>query len=229
MVVVLGNPAEVDIAPEQVAALTRNVEDMALVGGDDALGADVREVGVGDHVHHAPGMVGDLALVRGADGLAHARMGAVTADDVFCADRELLALVLARAAAQTHLDGVLALADGEVDELVTVVGGIAGGLAAHELAEVVEDARLVDDQVGELRDTLRVVVGDAAAHNVLRGQRVRGPKGRLGDAVGLVNDLVGEPERREGLDRPGLDTVSVTEFEASAPLLDEASRDLGKD
>ena len=79
-------------------------------GLDGALGADVGEVGDGEHVHDAPRVVGLVAGDGAADRLAHPAARAVRADDVLGPDGALLALVGAGGVAQRHRDGVLALA-----------------------------------------------------------------------------------------------------------------------
>ena len=80
--------AEVDVEPHHVAALARDEQDVALVRGlDRGLEPDVREVGDGQHVHDAPGVVGEVAARHGADRIAHPAARAVAADDVLGADR----------------------------------------------------------------------------------------------------------------------------------------------
>ena len=74
---------ELDIEPDQIAALARDDEDAAVVGGlDQRLEADIGKVGDGQHIHHAPGVVGGIAVQRAADRLAHGAARAVAADDV---------------------------------------------------------------------------------------------------------------------------------------------------
>ena len=86
--------AEVDVHAEEVAALARDQQDAAAVAGlDGALGADVGEVGDGEDVHDAPGVVGLVAGERAADRLAHLAARAVRTDDVLGPDDALLALV----------------------------------------------------------------------------------------------------------------------------------------
>ena len=71
-VVVLIHLTQIHVHAEQEPALTGDVQDGAVLGLDGALGADVREVGLGDHVHHTPGVVGHGTDVLRADGLADA-------------------------------------------------------------------------------------------------------------------------------------------------------------
>ena len=82
--------AEIDVEPHQVAALARDEQDVALVGRlDRRLQPDIREVGDGEHVDDAPGVVGEVAMRHGADRVPHAAARAVASDDVFRADRLL--------------------------------------------------------------------------------------------------------------------------------------------
>ena len=57
-----------DIQANEIAAFARDDDDAAVVGGlDQRLEADVREVGDGQHVHHAPGVIGGVAVQRAPD------------------------------------------------------------------------------------------------------------------------------------------------------------------
>ncbi len=57
------------------------------------LSADIREVGDGEDVHDAPGVVGLVAGKGTADRLPHLAAGAVRTDNVFGPDDAFLALV----------------------------------------------------------------------------------------------------------------------------------------
>src|SRR5699024_9076933 len=82
-IVVLRYGAEIDVHPEEVVALTRNVQDVAtVVRLDGAFGANVREVGVGEYVHHAPGMFRVVAGELAPDRVPDATVRAVAADHV---------------------------------------------------------------------------------------------------------------------------------------------------
>ena len=113
-------------------------------------------------------------------------------------------------------------------ELVAVVGPDARGGVRRELGEVVEHARLVDDQVRELADAGRVVVGARRTHDARRLGRVGLPERHLGDAVRLGDDALGETERLEGLDAARLDAVGLADLEATAAALDDAGRHAGE-
>ena len=74
---------ELDIDADQIAAFPRDDEDAAVVGRlDQRLEADVGKVGDGQHVHHAPGVVGGIAVQLAPDRLAHRAARAVAADDI---------------------------------------------------------------------------------------------------------------------------------------------------
>ena len=78
----LAQLVHLDVEAHQVAALARNHQQVAVGGLHGRLEADVGEVGDGQHVHHAPGLVGRVAHQLPADGLAHRAARAVAADDV---------------------------------------------------------------------------------------------------------------------------------------------------
>ena len=224
----LGDGAEVDVHAEQVPALAGDQQDAAAGAGlDRALQADVGEVGAGEHIHDAPGVVRLVALQLAADGPAHAGAGAVTADDVAGADGSLGAgvRIVVAGAPQPNLDrvvgGVGIVGDGEVDELPPVVRAHPGRGVVHELGEVVEDAGLVDDEVGKFGDADLVVDGAVGAVDVVGVGGVGFPERHLGDPVRLVGDLTGEAERLEGLDAPRLDAVGLADLEAVRAAVDD--------
>ena len=54
---------ELNIQPNEITALARDDDDAAIVGRlDQRLEANVGKVGDGKDVHHAPGMVGGIAV-----------------------------------------------------------------------------------------------------------------------------------------------------------------------
>src|SRR6185312_13179767 len=229
-VVVLRDDAEVDVHAEEVPALARDEQDgTAVVRLDGALGADIGEVGLGQDVHDAPGVVGLVAGHGAADGGADLGAGAVAADDVLGVDGLGGSLVRAGAADQADLDGMVALVGHlQALEVPAVVRGEAGGGVAGDLGEVVQHAGLVDDQVLELADAGLVVLGAAAAHDVRGVLGVRAPEGHLGDPVGLGGDGLGEAERLERLDGAGLDAVGLADLQAAAAAFDQAGGDVGE-
>ena len=86
--------AQVHVHAEQVPALAGDQQDAAAGAGlDGALGADVREIGDGEDVHDAPGVVGLVAGQVAADRLADLAAGAVCTHHVLGADDALLAFV----------------------------------------------------------------------------------------------------------------------------------------
>lgn len=173
-------------------------------------------------------MRGAAADVRASDRLAYAAARAVAPGDVLGTDRALLPRPLTRDVAQRDLDRVLALVvHGESCELDAVVGGDAARAVHRGLGEVVEHARLVDDQVRELADVVGVVGGPRGADDLVRPLGVRAPEVHPADVVGLRDDALGEAERLERLDAPRLDAVCLAEHQAALALLDDARRDIG--
>src|SRR5699024_12496090 len=93
--IVFGVFAEVDVHAEQVTAFARDVEYVAVLRRDRALGADVGEVGVREHIHHTPGVIGLVSGHLAPDRRAHLRPGPVAADDVAGPDGAFLTGALA--------------------------------------------------------------------------------------------------------------------------------------
>jgi hypothetical protein len=108
----------------EVATLAGNDEDVAAAAGlDRRLEADVGEVGHGEDVHHAPGMVGGVAVELAPDRLPHGAARAVAADHVLRAHRDLGAYAGGIGAAQSDGDRAIArVADRDVHDLEVVVG-----------------------------------------------------------------------------------------------------------
>ena len=74
-----------------VATLTRDEQDVPFVRRlDRRLQPDVWEVGFGEHVDDAPGVVGKIATRHGADCVPHATARAIASDNIFRADLLLL-------------------------------------------------------------------------------------------------------------------------------------------
>ena len=70
---------QLDIHPEQIPAFTRNDQDIAFLRGlDQALAPQIREIGVCQNVHHAPGLMRGVAVQLASDGFAHCAARAVT-------------------------------------------------------------------------------------------------------------------------------------------------------
>ena len=105
--VVRVNLAEVHVEPHQVAALAGDQQDVAVIPGlNRGLDSNIREVGDGEHIDDAPGVIGEIAARLGADRIAHQAACAIAADNVPGADRDLRAV--AHLAERDH-DRVLAL------------------------------------------------------------------------------------------------------------------------
>ena len=222
-VVVVGrNSAEVDVHAAQVPALARDQEDVPRLGVDRALDAPVGEVGVDEDVHDTPGVLRHVTDVHPPDRLAHAAARTVRADDVPRPDGPLPRGIL-----HTHFDARLGvLGHGEPEELDAVVGHDAARSVERGLGEVVEHARLVDDEVRELADVVRVVGGARAPHDLRGVGGVGAPEVHPADVVGLGDDALGEPERLEGLDAARLDAVGLTEHQPPVAPLDEPGDDV---
>ena len=59
---------ELDVEADEISAFPRDDENVALMCGlDQALAANVREIGDGQHIHHAPGVVCRVAVKLAPD------------------------------------------------------------------------------------------------------------------------------------------------------------------
>src|SRR5699024_1732593 len=158
-VVVLGHGTEVDVHPEEMIALAGNVQDVAaVVRLDGALGANIREVGVGEHVHHAPGVFRVVPGELAAERVANAAVCTVAADHVRGAPGAYRTFAGPRSVAQPVGQRTLVVAGvRQGDARVAEVRLPSAGRVVCGLGEVVEYTSLVDDQVGDRADPAGVV------------------------------------------------------------------------
>ena len=230
-VVVRSGFAEVDVHARHRATFAWNVEDRAaIVGLDRTLGTPVWEVSFNDGVDDTPRVCGLLAYAGCADVAADLRTRTVGADEVLGAHRELFASLLAERVPQVHEQwvflGVVAFVGNVFDAVVRLH---AGWLVAHELAEVLHNARLVDDQVRELGDTVWVVRGECRADDVLWVFWVRLPERHFAEVEGLVDHAVCESEGLERFDGASLDAVCLADLQLVFAALDKAHIELWED
>jgi hypothetical protein len=210
-----------------MSPFARDQQDAALFPLDGALGADIGEVGDSERVHHAPGVVGLVPGEGAANRCAHFAPRAVGTHHIFGAHYAFLALVRPGGVQECHGDGVVALVgDAEGQELVAVVGLQAGRRVGREFGKVVQHAGLVDDEVRELADAHLVVDGAGGANDVGVVGGVRLPERHLGDAVGLGNDALREPEGLEGFDAARLDAVGLADGKPSGTPFDDPRGDI---
>ena len=222
--------AVVDIAqghvePEQEAALTGDQQDRAvLVREDPALLADVREVGLGQHVHHRPGVSGRVLLDLDVRAVANPAAGSVVADDVLGAHRALAALGIA----QQHLDRMLlGLVHLQLQELISVVGRDPGRAALGVLGEVVDDPCLVDDQERELAHARGRVLGSHAAHDPAGILGIGSPEVHIDQPVRLGVDAIEEAVGLEGLAASGPESVGAAYLQTARAGVDDPRADAG--
>ena len=96
------------------------------------------------------------------------------------------------------------------------------------IAEVGEQARLVDDHVRELRQALLGVLNALGTRDPGWLLRVRPPKGHLVDPIRLADETVGQTERFEHLDRTTGDPVGLTNLERTIPSIDDRGPNIGE-
>ncbi len=132
------------------------------------------KVGVHEDVHDTPRVRRELSDVLATDGLAHTTACAVAAHDILGSNDPLLPGAFAGNMAHPNLDRVLPrVADRQAEEFDAVVRRDASGAVGRGLGEVVEDPRLVDDQVRELADLQGIVFGAGRADVVLWGRAAK--------------------------------------------------------
>ena len=183
-----------------------------LVGAHEGFHAPIREIGDGQHIHHAPGVVRRIAVQRPADGAAYVRACAVAADDVVGA--QLLGLALAARGGVFHRDGdgVLGGAgvDDQVHHLQTVVGFQPRGRVPHEVEEHVVYPRLVDQHMGHLGGAVGHVLHTRDTREVfIRAGR---PECGFIDPDRLAHHLSRKAEGLEHLHRAHADAVGLAFF-----------------
>ena len=218
---------EVDVEPHHVAALPRDQQDVAVVGGlDRCLEPDVREVGDREHVDDAPSVVGEVAARHGPDRVPHEAACAIAAHDVFRADLLLLASPCVR---QGDEHGMVARRlDRQRHELPSVVGDEPGRRFMHVVLEVAQQARLVDDQVRELGQAVLGVL-DAPGTRDLGSVLRRGtPERGLVHPIRLTQQLGAETEGVEHLHRAAGDAVRLADLQRAVPAVDDPRRDAGE-
>src|SRR5271170_3917076 len=78
---VLVQLVELDVQADEIAAFPGNDQEAAFIGRlDRRLYADVGKVGDGEHIHHAPGLVGRISVQRPPERRAHGAARAVATD-----------------------------------------------------------------------------------------------------------------------------------------------------
>ena len=224
---------QLDVEPDQVSALARDDEDVALVRGvDGALEPDVREVGDGQGVQDAPGLVHRVAPQFAADRRPGAAARALAADDVLRPDRRGIAGLLE----------VLEVLQGDRHRVLRRAAGVdldAAGVEAieraqlagrplHVVQKVGEHARLVHDHMGHFRQALFDVLDTPGTRDSGPVLRVRSPEGDLVDPVALGDQPVGQAEGLEHLDGAAGDPVGLAHLERAVLAVDDDRPDLGE-
>ena len=99
---------------------------------------------------------------------------------------------------------------------------------AHDVEKEVMDARLVEDDMREFRQTVLDVLHPAAADDVRGLPFVRLPERGLVDPTGFLQHALAESEGMEHLHGAAGDAVGLPEQQAARLLLDDAGLDVGK-
>jgi len=219
--------AEIDVEPHHVAALARDEQDIALIRRlDRGLEADIREVGDGEHIHDAPGVVGEVAVRLGADRIAHQTARTVAADNVLRADRLLGASF--QIAYRGYNRTIAFRFDLQGDEILAIVRNQSRRRLLHVVQKILEQAGLIDDQVRKLREAVLGVLDAPGAHDRRAILRRRPPEDGFVHPVGLADEFLAQTESLERFDRAAGDAISLTHLERAAAALDKARADIGK-
>ncbi len=220
--------AEIDIEPHHVAALTRDEQDVPFVRRlDRRLQPDVREVGVGEHVDDAPGVVGEVAARHGADCVPHAAARAIASDNIFRADLLLLP-GLRVLQGDNHGVGARGL-DRQGNELPAVIGDKPRRRSVHVVFEVAQQARLIDDQVRKFGQVVSGILHPPGSDDFRSIFGRRTPEDRLVHPVGFADQFPAQAEGVEHLDRAAGDPVRLTDLQRTLATIDDACPDAGED
>ncbi len=192
--------------------------------------ADVGEVGDGQHVHHAPGVVGRIAHQLAAYGAAYTAARAVAADHVAGFDGFDLAAVSGIGALHLHGDGVVGCAAVhlQIHKVTGVVRLQPGGGVAHVLQVEVVHPRLVQHHVRKLGQAVFGVLHPAMAHDAALGLAVGLPEGDFVDPAGFFEHAVGEVEGLEHLHGAAGNAVGLAQLQGAVFLVHDAGADAGK-
>lgn len=197
---------------------------------DQGLETDIRKIGHRQHVHHAPGVVGGIAMQFAADRLAHRAARAVATDDVMRPDGFDLALVRRIDAFEAHRHGMVGRPRGridlEVEQAPAIIGLELGRRPSHDVEKAVMDARLVEDDVRKFRQPVLDVLHPAAADDLLRRLPVRLPERGLVDPIGLLQHALAETVGVEHLHGAAGDAVGLADRERARLLLDDTGLDI---
>ena len=218
------------VEARQVATLARNHQQVAASGLHRHFESDVRKIGHGQHVHHAPRLVGGVAHQAATDGRAHRAARAVAANDIARPHRFQLARMDRIGSLHVHRDRVIC--GGAVHRHIQQAAGVMrlqpAWRVAHHIEIEVMDPGLVQDHVGKLRQAVFRVLHTAVAHDVQRPLLVRLPEGHFIDPAGLLEDPLTEIEGLEHLHGPAGNTVRLPQQQRAILLLDDAGLDVWK-
>ena len=213
--------AHVDIKPDEIAAFARYEQDIALVLRlDRGFQPDIGKVSDREHVHHAPGVVGEVALRLRADRLPHLAARAVAADDIF---RTHGFRGVRRDVAQGRGDGIVAPGiDRQGLELPTKVGDEPRGRPGHVFLQVLKETSLVDDHVREFGEPILDVLDAAGADDSGRIVRRWTPEHGLVDPVGFPGQALAQTKSLEHLHGAARHAVGLATLQRPLASLDDA-------
>src|SRR5262245_16255762 len=227
---------QLDVDANEIASFARDDQNAALVGGlDQTFHADIRKVGDGENIHHAPRLIGRVPAQRAPEGLAHGASRPVATHDIPGLERLDLPLVrridplepdrhrMGRRGASGGVDRDL-----QVEKSAGVMRFQPACRIAHDIKVVIMYARLVQDDVRKLREPVFDILYSAMPSDSIFDGIVRLPKCGLVNPACLLHHTFAEAERLEHLHGPAGNAVSLAELERAGFLLNDLGLDVWK-
>ena len=98
----------------------------------------------------------------------------------------------------------------------------------HGIEVEIVDARLIEDDMWELGESVLDVLNAVAADQGPATRLVGFPKVKLANPAGLLHDAIGKTKSLEHLHRAAGDAVGLTDLKSARFLLDDAGCDIGE-
>ncbi|MNY21289.1 hypothetical protein D3C86_1548230 [compost metagenome] len=165
-------------------------------------------------------MIGGISAQLLADGGANLAARAIAPYKVTGADLDRLPGVSALQDGQNGVSRMVIAAD--VDKLQVVIRFQAPGQLEHAVEQVVLDACLVDDDVGEFRQAMLCIFHPTGTFDALTVICLRPPERRFIDPIRFAYQLFGEPEGVEHFNGSASDPVSLPQLQATTTTFDDA-------
>ncbi len=193
---------------------------------DRRLQPDVREIGAGEHVDDAPGVVGEVTTRHSADGVPNAAARAIASNNIFGSD---LFLFLGRHVLQRDDHGVVTAGlDRQSDKIPAVVGDKPRRRFEHGVFEIRQHTRLIDDQVRKFGQAVSGILHAPGSDDFRSIVGRRTPESRLVHPVGFAHESLAQAEGVEHFNRAAGDPVRLADLQRTLAAIDDAGRDAGE-